>query len=624
MRYIGFDMGDGESAVAAFEQGSGIEPIILPVCGARSLLSAVGMRNGEILIGESAYTDALAEGLSVRFKSRFTTDPASYEDIVRFVRGALNDLRDGGQLAPGDRFVVGCPAGWNAACRARYRDLLIRAGVPAPQVISESRAAFLYAKYARTIAMDVDVLNESALVVDIGSSTLDFAYIVDGRETGVGTFGETALGGGILDAALLRRAVERSRERAAIREVFGECHSWYSYCEIEARRVKEEYFTRLAEEAAPVVKKQLRICYDGVQKLSLQLDNEEASRLVDEPLPELDGRTFAGAVREALENAARVTADRPPRLLLLTGGASRMPVFRELCSEIFEAAIVVSCPEPEFSIAKGLAYAGWIDENLRAFREAIRSEITDERVSAIVREAMPSLLPAVADSLAALLLEEAAIPISQQWKTGAIATLQEMNDQIARRVERVLASPLAEEALAPVIRAWIAGLTDRLQSMVDRYDVPRKQMQLNLTATGAGNVRVDAAGFVGLHFVGTLLGVILSVLTGLLCGGEGIALVATGPLGFLAGAVIGIIASLLGWGAVSNALMKANIPVLLRRVNIEKRLRADSTRQKLREALLSSLAGENSAFQKQVAEGFSKSFRGYVYSIAQAAEIPIE
>ena len=621
-------MGDGESAVAAFEHGSLIEPVILPVCGSASLLSAVGLLGGEIVVGDRALTDALAQELSVRFKSRFTTDPASYEDVVRFVRGVLSDLRHSGALRPDDRFVVGCPAGWNTAARTRYRDLLVRAGVENPQVISESRAAFLYAKYARTVALDVDVLNESALVVDIGSSTLDFAYIVDGRETGVGTFGETALGGGLLDAALLRRAVERSRDRAALRAVLSESRSWYSYLEIEARRLKEEYFTRLAEEAAPVVKKQLRICYDGVQKLSLQLDNEEASRLVDEPLPELDGRTFAGAVREALENAARVTADRPPRLLLLTGGASRMPFFRELCSEIFEAAIVVSCPEPEFSIAKGLAYAGWIDENLRAFREAIRSEITDERVSAIVREAMPSLLPAVADSLAALLLEEAAIPISQQWKTGAIATLQEMNDQIARRVERVLASPLAEEALAPVIRAWIAGLTDRLQSMVDpicdRYDVPRKQMQLNLTATGAGNVRVDAAGFVGLHFVGTLLGVILSVLTGLLCGGEGIALVATGPLGFLAGAVIGIIASLLGWGAVSNALMKANIPVLLRRVNIEKRLRADSTRQKLREALLSSLAGENSAFQKQVAEGFSKSFRGYVYSIAQAAEIPIE
>lgn len=235
MRYIGFDMGDGESAVAAFEHGSLIEPVILPVCGSASLLSAVGLLSGEIVVGDRALTDALAQELSVRFKSRFTTDPASYEDVVRFVRGVLSDLRQSGALRPDDRFVVGCPAGWNTAARTRYRDLLVRAGVENPQVISESRAAFLYAKYARTVALDVDVLNESALVVDIGSSTLDFAYIVDGRETGVGTFGETALGGGLLDAALLRRAVERSRDRAALRNVLSESRSWYSYLEIEAR-----------------------------------------------------------------------------------------------------------------------------------------------------------------------------------------------------------------------------------------------------------------------------------------------------------------------------------------------------------------------------------------------------
>ena len=333
MRYIGFDMGDGESAVAAFEHGSLIEPVILPVCGSASLLSAVGLLSGEIVVGDRALTDALAQELSVRFKSRFTTDPSSYEDVVRFVRGVLSDLRQSGALRPDDRFVVGCPAGWNTAARTRYRDLLVRAGVENPQVISESRAAFLYAKYARTVALDVDVLNESALVVDIGSSTLDFAYIVDGRETGVGTFGETALGGGLLDAALLRRAVERSRDRAALRSVLSESRSWYSYLEIEARRLKEDYFTRLATEAAPVAKKTLRVCYDGVQRLTLQIDNEEASHLVDDPLPELDGRSFSQAVSEALDNAARLTSERPPQLLLLTGGASRMPFFREACQE---------------------------------------------------------------------------------------------------------------------------------------------------------------------------------------------------------------------------------------------------------------------------------------------------
>lgn len=628
MRYIGFDLGDGESAVAAFEHGSGIEPVILPVAGSKSLLSAVGLVSGEIVVGERAYTDALADNLSVRFKSRFTTDQASYDDIVRFVRGVLRELADAGTLSPDDHFVVGCPAGWNAACRARYRDLLMRAGVYLPQVISESRAAFLYAKYARTVALDVDVLNESALVVDIGSSTLDFAYIVDGRETAVGTFGETALGGGILDAALLRRAVERSRERNAIRAVFDESRSWYSYCELEARRVKEAYFTALSDDPYPVVRRELRICYDGVQRLSLQLDSGEAVHLVDEPLPELDGRSFTQAIREALENAARVTQDRPPQLLLLTGGASKMPFFRELCQEIFDSAIVMSCPEPEFSIAKGLAYAGWIDENLRAFRQAIRDEITDQRVSAIAREAMPSLLPSVAEVLSGLILDEAVLPIAEQWKRGEIATLEDMNRRISERVERVVASPLAEEALAPAVQSWISGLTERLQEMVDpicdRYDVPRKQMRLNLSAGGVNRVSVDAGGLMGLGPFKAVLSVILSVLTALLCGGSGIALIASGPLGLLAGLVIGAIASLIGWGPVSGALMRVNVPLLLRRVNIEKRLNSDVTRRELKNAFLKSFSSENSSFQEQVIDGFSKAFRGYVYSISQAAEIPIE
>lgn len=628
MRYIGFDMGDGESAVAAFERGSTIEPVILPVCGMKSLLSAVGMRNGEIVIGESAYTDALSDRLSVRFKSRFTSDPDSYEDVVRFVRGVLRDLMDNGLFRYEDQFVVGCPAGWNAACRARYRELLMKAGVILPQVISESRAAFLYAKYAHTVALDVDVLNESALVVDIGSSTLDYAYIVDGRETGVGTFGENTLGGGVLDAALLRRCVERSRERDAIRRVFSESRSWYSYCEIEARRVKEEYFTRLSAEGEQTVRKQLRLCYDGVQKLTLETNGEEMERLIYDPLPELDGRSFAASVRESLENAARLTADRPPEIVLVTGGASRMPFFRELCQDVFDSAIVVSCPEPEFSIAKGLAYAGWVDENLRAFRQAIRDEITETRVSMLVSEALPSLLPSVAEALARLILEEAALPIVQQWKCGGVRTLSDMEAQIASRAERVLSSPLAQEALAPAVSLWLTGVTERLQSMVDpicdRYDVPRREMELNLNASGAGRVSIRADGWLGLNEMGTLMGALVSVVGGCLCGGSGLALIASGPLGFAAGLAAGAAVSLLGWSAVSGMVKKADIPLPLRGLPIEKRLRGDRSRRELQKRILDEISPEHSVFRERLCQSFSTAFHAYVTSIAQAAEIPIE
>ena len=46
MRYVGFDMGDGESAVAVYEHGSGIEPVVAPIHGSRSILSAVGTIGG--------------------------------------------------------------------------------------------------------------------------------------------------------------------------------------------------------------------------------------------------------------------------------------------------------------------------------------------------------------------------------------------------------------------------------------------------------------------------------------------------------------------------------------------------------------------------------------------------
>ncbi len=629
MRYIGFDMGDGESAVAVFQQGSGIEPIIQPVGGSKSVISAVGWVRGEIVVGERAYTDGLAEGLCVRFKSRFTHDASSYDTVVLFAKGVLDELRAHNALQEGDVFVVGCPAGWNAACRSRYRDLLVRAGIPKPQVISESRAAFLYAKYAKTVALDIDVLQESALVIDMGSSTLDFAYIVDGRETGVGTFGEIRLGGGLLDEELLRRAVEKSKNKDALVSVFAEAKSWYSYAEIQARRAKEQYYTEASGEPKASVKKQIRVCYDGMQKLTVELNAAEANSLVTEPLGSLHGQSFAGALQSALDNAKQITKAAPPRVVLLTGGASRMRFVQEQCRETFGDAVVVCCPEPEFSIAKGLAYAGWIDENMRAFRKSIAEEITDDRVADIARESLPSLIPGVESALVELVLEEAAIPIMTQWRSGEIVTLEEMNRQMQDRIQRVMGSDLAEAALAPAIGTWLMGLNAKLQALVDpicdRYQVPRKEMRLALTQTGeAGQVHIGAKELLGFNFIGTVVGVVLSVLGGLLCGGGGIALIAVGPLGFLAGVAVGAVVAAIGWTTVSGLLMKANLPRPLRWMNVEKRLKSESVKRSLKEALHQEIGGKDSEFAKQVVKGFTESFQKYLRQVAQAAEIPIQ
>ena len=54
MKILGFDLGDGESAVTLLDEDSTVEPRVVPLCGKTSLLSAVGVKNGRIVIGEAA------------------------------------------------------------------------------------------------------------------------------------------------------------------------------------------------------------------------------------------------------------------------------------------------------------------------------------------------------------------------------------------------------------------------------------------------------------------------------------------------------------------------------------------------------------------------------------------
>ena len=57
MRYVGLDIGDGESAVALLEENSIIEPVIQPIDGYSSVVSIVGMSGTEVRVGEKALLD---------------------------------------------------------------------------------------------------------------------------------------------------------------------------------------------------------------------------------------------------------------------------------------------------------------------------------------------------------------------------------------------------------------------------------------------------------------------------------------------------------------------------------------------------------------------------------------
>ena len=239
MKILGFDLGDGESAVTLLDEDSTVEPRVMPLCGKNSLISAVGVKDGRIVIGEAAsVTDGAAEA-KVRFKSRYLTDPAASADVRAFAQGVMNELvrTQPALMAEVSRTVVGCPAGWGDGRREQYAALLESAGFPNVSVVPEPRAAFLYARHARGLRVSPELMKKSAMVIDVGSSTTDFAYIVDGRQQNVSLFGDTNLGGGLIDERILAHALAASKDGKALRAVFAESPAWRSYCELEARRL---------------------------------------------------------------------------------------------------------------------------------------------------------------------------------------------------------------------------------------------------------------------------------------------------------------------------------------------------------------------------------------------------
>ena len=371
MRYFGFDLGDGESCVALYSDQH-IAPVILPVHGRNSFITALARYDGHPVVGALASDNPQAEDLRVCFKRNFRTNSNFVnQTVAAFAKGVLTALQDHSVVrhimeTEDVSFIVGCPADWADSDRTRYASLLMDAGLPNVRIVPESRAAFLSASTAEEDETLRRALMDCALVIDLGSSTMDLAYVCDSREYAVSTMG-VQLGGGMLDELLLERAVDAlcAEEAELVREILREKSAWKSRMMLSARRLKEQFFTLGTGEE--LTRRETIFC-EGRHVLNLTISAAIVEELCERPSPLLEGESFRSRMMNCLLMAQQMTAQRPPKVVLLTGGASRMTFFQQLCRETFPGSVLHVSATPEFDIARGLAYAGHVDEMVRRLK----------------------------------------------------------------------------------------------------------------------------------------------------------------------------------------------------------------------------------------------------------------
>lgn len=569
-QYIGFDLGDGESAVAWLRAGSMTAPQLLEVGGRKSFQSILGVHPTlGTLIGQEAYQMTDIGELMVRFKHRFLEQPAASGDaMLRFAQAVRDRLEAAGFLRdPAHTAVrVGCPSGWEEEARARYLALLREAGLPNVDVISESRAAFLYMRESGELPVNPEEITEPTLIIDAGSSTMDFTFIQDLTEHALSDFGENQLGAGLIDGALWERNLARSPHRKKLEKIFAAAPQYAARCELEARRVKEMYFTYQGQGMALPCESSVKIYYqDPPLTVDITCTDADMREILRQPMEALGGLSFLETYDHALERAKEALAATPPSNLLLTGGAARMGLVAEGCVRAFPEAKLLRGSEPEFAIARGLCYALRIDERTRGFQAAVQDLLASGEIERLLTESLPDLFAALSGPLAGWVIEDVAMPVMLAWQRGEIKTLDEVSARISEEMTRQIARGGQNTLLAPEVHQWMGDLEQEMSTLTDpicdQYGIRRSALKL------PARVQLDPLALpfspgavVGVDSMLTLTQGVVGLLTAILLGGGGTALLATGPLGSLAGFLLGILVTALGRKKARQLLEGANLP----------------------------------------------------------------
>ena len=573
-RYYGFDLGDAESAVSCLNKSDAGVPRIITVGEAGSFVTAYArLRNGALVIGEAACYNPEAIERKIRFKSRFLRDSDSRRDVKSFAAGVLGELYMSGDLVKGEDccFYVGCPAGWDKTARELYRGLFEEAGYPPVRIISESRAALVSACQSKHFQVGYDILSKPVLVVDVGSSTTDFAYIMGGKEVDMQTAGEVALGGGIMDEVLLSCALNASVRGERIREIFEQSPPWKSYCEFAARKLKEKYFADEEYWKDNKCMQSVIISYEKPIRLQLVMDAKTADHILYDGIPQLEGRSFRDVFMHSLKQVRERIQGDLPELLFLTGGVSKLPAIRDWCREAFPEAVVITGTEPEFSVSRGLAWSGRIDEELRQFRAEIQDLVGSSTVERIVANHIDELYHSTVDMLVKPILENAAMPVFDRWRDGEIERLSDINAEMEKEIEKYLHTEEVQEMLIKPITQWLKPVSYELEEMTMpiciRHGVPYRALSLSsFLSISDLEIKVDAKDVFAVEELTWMIDTIISILIGLLCGGSGVALISGGISGVIAGAMISLMVLALGKDKMEEVVMNMVIPRPIRKL----------------------------------------------------------
>ena len=591
LEFIGFDLGHGETALGRAHSRSLREPEILEFRGERSFVTAVaktekGVRIGSDALNLGALADAGLENpdnVWVKFKSRELDLGSVKTPTQLFAKTLCDHLSREGQIEglAKSQFLIGCPSGWDARTRESYQTLFRDAGLKNCQVVAESRAALMTALEQGYVT--VDAAQKTVLIVDIGSSTTDFTYChnMDAQDVG-----HNILGSGLLDGEIFDLNLARQPKRDRIEALIAKHPHFRPIMEYWCRRVKEDFFNGDGHNVEMIK----RLPVDGGLLFEMSLTADEAEEMLNRPLKALNDYSWTAAFEYALRETVESLGGEHPETVLLTGGASRLPLVLPACQKAFPSARVVRGAEPEFAIARGLAWHGRFETLHQNFQSAVQHLLSESGpVYAKAKSASADLGLRLAPALVDAMAESCILPAFQAWRRGDVDKLSDVETILKKNVQEWLESEASQATLKPLINAWFTGLQRQIEndtdplcrehglpamvlSLDDSPHVNRHLEGLSVKAPQVASLESDTA------LMGTTLSTILAGV--LLAKANLLAPLMANPVGLIVGAAMAGGLFVFGKRRLEATFRTANVPVAARQIMTNKRIRKAVAKQR--------------------------------------------
>jgi hypothetical protein len=594
------------------------DPDVFPIIGEKATVT----------YGQADEAEAKSRGYRYRsnFKVEITKNQESRQCAVDFLKALIRDAAINlTPLAPlENRVIVGAPSEAADDYRQTLLEVAEEAGLGRVEILDEPVGALLSDLGSRRFPL-ADVL-DGYLVIDFGGGTCDFAYLQKGKV--VRSWGDFELGGRLFDDLFFQWFCDQNPGvLESLRGMRRDFYVWSYLC----RRLKEDFSETVSRDPKAVVKADV-----GRFGVASGLTREEfLARASDFRV----SNSFLGyyrrlgvAVSDKLKEGSldligwfRETLTREAESLgsvgavSLAGGSSRWFFVKELCLGELKLAKsrILNSFNPYGAISEGLAILPGVQvefDEIRRKVEAGKEAFVAGEILESVSQSLARGEKELAERILVDLFDARIAPALTAYKDKRVAISQIEDDvagliggydqQMRQTVQDAFGREVAALSLIARdrLKAWLSAFGLKLADQAEGDDGGDRGLVLDSLLVGDNLVHPLVL------VAGGLVSVLSTTILASLFGGAGVALVAHGPAGLLAGVVGGVVISgaglIYGQDWMKRRFKERSLPGLVRRL-IASESMARKIRKDFEARLAEQLRGFGQDFEARLGEAIT-------------------